>query len=295
MMPLSFYLQLVINALSLGSIYAVIALGFTLIFSVLKFSNFSHGGVMVMGAYFAFTLTQNFDIGFFPVMLLTGLFGAFLSSIVQFIGFERLRKGSGNEMLLFVSSATLGMLLQNIIVVTFAARFHAFPVFFRPIFFSVGPVTIATSELAMFLFSSVCIIFLMIMLYKTRLGIAIRAMALDSSTVRLMGINVSLIIAIAFFISGALGAIAGVFAGMTFVISPQLNDLILKGMIASIIGGLGNISGALLGGILLAFMETFLVYLVGGGIMPVFVFISTMIFLWLRPQGIVGKFTMEKV
>ncbi|MCL2367392.1 MAG: branched-chain amino acid ABC transporter permease [Oscillospiraceae bacterium] len=295
MLPWYFYVQLLINGLSLGSIYAVIALGFTLIFSVLKFSNFSHGGIMVMGAYAAFVLNRNTGMGFIPMMLLTAIIGALLSCVVQFIGFERLRRKQGNDMLLFVSSATLGLLLQNIIVINFAARFFAFPVFFRPMFFNIGPVTVATTEVVMFAFSAVCIVLLMIMLYKTRVGIAIRAMALDSNTVKLMGINVSVMIAIAFLISGALGAVAGVFSGMTFVLQPQLNELVLKGMIASVLGGLGNISGALFGGILLAMMEIFLTYFVGGGLMPAVVFIFAMVFLWLRPQGIAGKFTLEKV
>jgi len=294
-MPFTFYVQLFINAISLGSIYVVIALGFTLIFSVLKFANFSHGGIMVVSAYFAFVLTRDYSLGFLPVMLLTAVFGALLSCLVQLIGFERLRRKEGNVMLLFVASATLGALLQNTIVITFSSRYYSFPVFFPRLFYRFGPFTVPTVDLMMLVFSTICIVLLMFMLYKTRLGISIRALALDPSTVQLMGINVSAVMAITFMISGALGAVAGIFTGMSLILHPHLNQLVLKGMVASILGGLGNISGALYGGMLLAMMEVFLTYLVGGSVMPAYIFIFTCVFLLVRPQGISGKFTLEKV
>lgn len=290
-----YYLQLLVNGISLGSVYVMIALGFTLIFSVLKFSNFSHGGIMVVSAYFAYVLSTKFNLGFFATLAITAVFGAVLSCVVQYVGFERLRKKEGNIMLLFVSSATLGTLLQNIIVITFSSTYYSYPVFFEKTFYSIGSFTVATTDIMMLSLSTACIIILMLVLYKTRLGISIRALAMDSSTVRLMGINVTVVIAITFCISGALGAIAGVFCGMNYVLYPQLNQLVFKGMIASILGGLGNISGALYGGLLLGLAEVILTNFVGASFMPVFTFLFSMLFLLVRPQGISGKFTMEKV
>lgn len=290
-----YYLQLLINGLSLGSVYTIIALGFTLIFSVLKFSNFSHGGIMVVCAYFGFVLSSKLSLGFIPTILLVAAFGGILAGLVQYVGFERLRKKEGNVMLLFVSSATLGTLLQNFIVVTFSSTYYSYPMFFKTSFIKLGTFTVGVTDLMMLSFSAICIAILMFVLYKTRLGISIRALSMDANTAKLMGINTTVVIALTFAISGALGGVAGMFLGINYVLYPQLNGLVFKGMIASILGGLGNISGALYGGILLGIAEVFLTNFVGASLMPVFTFLFSVIFLLVRPQGICGKFTMEKV
>lgn len=291
-----YYIQLIINGIALGSVYSLIALGFTLIFSVLKFSNFSHGGVMVVSAYFAYIVCKNWNLGFVPMILITVLFGGCLSCLVQFIGFERLRRTKGSSMLFFVSSANLGTLLQNIIILMFASSYYSYPSFFSRSFFQINEnLTIAVTDMIMLGLSAVGILVLMYILYKTRMGISIRALSMDSDTAKLMGINVSFVMALTFFISGMLAAIAGVLCGMKFLLYPQLKDLVMKGMTASILGGLGNISGALYGGLLLGLLEVFMTNFVGSSLQPACTFLFAIIFLIFRPQGISGKFVKEKV
>lgn len=264
-----YYIQLIINGIALGSVYSLIALGFTLIFSVLKFSNFSHGGVMVVSAYFAYIVCKSWNLGFVPMILITVLFGGCLSCLVQFIGFERLRRTKGSSMLFFVSSANLGTLLQNIIILMFASSYYSYPSFFSRSFFQINEnLTIAVTDMIMLGLSAVGILVLMYILYKTRMGISIRALSMDSDTAKLMGINVSFVMALTFFISGMLAAIAGVLCGMKFLLYPQLKDLVMKGMTASILGGLGNISGALYGGLLLGLLEVFMTNFVGSSLQP---------------------------
>lgn len=291
-----YYIQLIINGIALGSVYSLIALGFTLIFSVLKFSNFSHGGVMVVSAYFAYIVCKSWNLGFVPMILIIVLFGGCLSCLVQFIGFERLRRTKGSSMLFFVSSANLGTLLQNIIILMFASSYYSYPSFFSRSFFQINEsLTIAVTDMIMLGLSAVGILVLMYILYKTRMGISIRALSMDSDTAKLMGINVSLVMALTFFISGMLAAIAGVLCGMKFLLYPQLKDLVMKGMTASILGGLGNISGALYGGLLLGLLEVFMTNFVGSSLQPACTFLFAIIFLIFRPQGISGKFVKEKV
>lgn len=291
-----YYIQLIINGIALGSVYSLIALGFTLIFSVLKFSNFSHGGVMVVSAYFAYIVCKSWNLGFVPMILITVLFGGCLSCLVQFIGFERLRRTKGSSMLFFVSSANLGTLLQNIIILMFASSYYSYPSFFSRSFFQINEnLTIAVTDMIMLSLSAVGILVLMYILYKTRMGISIRALSMDSDTAKLMGINVSFVMALTFFISGMLAAIAGVLCGMKFLLYPQLKDLVMKGMTASILGGLGNISGALYGGLLLGLLEVFMTNFVGSSLQPACTFLFAIIFLIFRPQGISGKFVKEKV
>ena len=291
-----YYIQLIINGIALGSVYSLIALGFTLIFSVLKFSNFSHGGVMVVSAYFAYIVCKSWNLGFVPMILITVLFGGCLSCLVQFIGFERLRRTKGSSMLFFVSSANLGTLLQNIIILMFASSYYSYPSFFSRSFFQINEnLTIAVTDMIMLGLSAVGILVLMYILYKTRMGISIRALSMDSDTAKLMGINVSFVMALTFFISGMLAAIAGVLCGMKFLLYPQLKDLVMKGMTASILGGLGNISGALYGCLLLGLLEVFMTNFVGSSLQPACTFLFAIIFLIFRPQGISGKFVKEKV
>ena len=291
-----YYIQLIINGIALGSVYSLIALGFTLIFSVLKFSNFSPGGVMVVSAYFAYIVCKSWNLGFVPMILITVLFGGCLSCLVQFIGFERLRRTKGSSMLFFVSSANLGTLLQNIIILMFASSYYSYPSFFSRSFFQINEnLTIAVTDMIMLGLSAVGILVLMYILYKTRMGISIRALSMDSDTAKLMGINVSFVMALTFFISGMLAAIAGVLCGMKFLLYPQLKDLVMKGMTASILGGLGNISGALYGGLLLGLLEVFMTNFVGSSLQPACTFLFAIIFLIFRPQGISGKFVKEKV
>ena len=291
-----YYIQLIINGIALGSVYSLIALGFTLIFSVLKFSNFSHGGVMVVSAYFAYIVCQNWNLGFLPMILVTVLFGGLLSCLAHLVGFERLRRTKGSYMLFFVSSSNLGTLLQNIIILMFASSYYSYPSFFSRSYFQVTEnLTIAVTDMIMLGLSAAGILILMYILYKTRIGISIRALSMDSDTAKLMGINVSLVMALTFFISGMLAAIAGVLCGMKFLLYPQLKDLVMKGMTASILGGLGNISGALYGGLLLGLLEVFMTSFVGSSLQPACTFLFAIIFLIFRPQGISGKFVKEKV
>ena len=291
-----YYIQLIINGIALGSVYSLIALGFTLIFSVLKFSNFSHGGVMVVSAYFAYIVCKNWNLGFVPMILITVVFGGCLSCLVQFIGFERLRRTKGSSMLFFVSSANLGTLLQNIIILMFASSYYSYPSFFSRSYFQITDnLTIAVTDMIMLGLSAVGILVLIYILSQPRLGLSIRALSMDSDTAKLMGINVSFVMALTFFISGMLAAIAGVLCGMKFLLYPQLKDLVMKGMTASILGGLGNISGALYGGLLLGLLEVFMTNFVGSSLQPACTFLFAIIFLIFRPQGISGKFVKEKV
>ena len=199
-------------------------------------------------------------------------------------------------MLFFVSSANLGTLLQNIIILMFASSYSSYPSFFSRSFFQINEnLTIAVTDMIMQGLSAVGILVLMYILYKTRMGISIRALSMDSDTAKLMGINVSFVMALTFFISGMLAAIAGVLCGMKFLLYPQLKDLVMKGMTASILGGLGNISGALYGGLLLGLLEVFMTNFVGSSLQPACTFLFAIIFLIFRPQGISGKFVKEKV
>jgi branched-chain amino acid transport system permease protein len=284
-----------LNGVSLGSVYTLISLGFTLIFSVLNFSNFSHGGVLVVSAYFGYLAAKNYGLELIPTLLAAGVFGGLLSGLVQVVGFERLRRSNAETMLYFVSASTLGTLLQNTMAITFSSTYYSYPPFFDEYFYEFFGLTLAVTDTMMLAISSFFIVLLMIVLYKTRLGVSIRALSMDQTAARLNGVDVSLVILMCFFMSGLLAAISGVFLGINYVLQPQLSNMVMKGFTASILGGLGNITGALYGGLILGVSEVFLIYFVGSGFAPVVIFFLTIAFLIWRPQGISGKFVHVKV
>ena len=292
---MSIVIQSLINGLSLGGVYATIAVGFALIFNILKFSNFSHGGVLVVTAYAGYLIQKTLNTNFWLTLLLTALFGGLLALVIESTAFRRLRVKKANVMLYFVSSITMGTLLENVIAVLFGDAFVSYPSFFDVYFFRWNGIVFIVTDLMQLAISLIVLGLIMFVLFKTRLGVSIRALSMDSDTAKLMGVNVSQVMALTFFISGMLAATAGVLCGMKFVLYPQLKDLVMKGMTASILGGLGNISGALYGGLLLGLLEISMTHFFGSSLAPACTFLFAIIFLLFRPQGISGKFVKEKV
>ena len=288
--------QQLVNGISLGSVYALIAVGFALIFNVLKFSNFSHGGVLAITAYAGFLISKNLNTNLWVTLILTAVVGGFLAVGIESVAFKRLRKKKSPVIYYFVSSITVGILLENLITIFFSSNFYSYPKFFKKSVIEIGGINIALTDLYMLVISAFALGVLMFVLYRTRLGTAIRALSMDANTTSLMGLNVHFIIAATFFASGFLGGIGGVFLGINYTLYPQLGQLVVKGFIASVIGGLGNILGAVVGAVLLGIIEVLLISIgfIGSGLSPVVIFGIMLVFLLLRPQGIAGFIIHEK-
>ena len=288
--------QLILNGISLGAVYAMIAVGFALVFNILKFSNFSQGGVITVTAYAGFMVNKVLHTNFLATLVVTALVGGFIALAVERIAFRRLRTTRSPVILYFVSSITMGMLLENLIVISFSSNFYSYPKFFETTVVRFMGLNAATTDLLMLATAVSALLALMFVLYRTRLGIAVRALSMDGPTTSLMGVNVNLVVAAVFFIVGSLGAVAGVFLGVNYTLYPQIGQMIVKGFIASVIGGLGNIAGAVIGAILLGLLEVGLTSVdgIGSGLAPVVVFVVTLVFLILRPQGIAGLIIQEK-
>ena len=294
-MGFDYYVQLLIGGISIGAMYAIIAVGWALIFSILKFSNFAHGGTMVCAAYIGMLFTRIFGANLPLILLLAALSGGIINMGVQLISFQRLRSSSKQVLLFFVSSITMGLLLQNIITIRFSGIFYSYPNFFPNRFVTIGPLNFDMPNLVMLLVASAVLLVLVFVLKKTRLGISIRALSLDANTTSLMGVNVNMIVFATFFVAGALAGIAGVFVGIKTILSPQIGSLYtVKGFMVCVIGGLGSLNGALFAALILGLVETFFSAVIGSALAPVGTFFFMLIFLVLRPQGISGVFSGEK-
>ncbi|MFP4303052.1 MAG: branched-chain amino acid ABC transporter permease [Alkalispirochaetaceae bacterium] len=289
-------IQQLINGLSLGAVYSLIAVGFALVFNILKFSNFSQGGVLSVTAYVGFLVATGLNLGFVQTLLLTAFAGAILALGIERVAFRRLRRKKSPIIYYFVSSITMGILLENLITVFFSSSFYSYPRFFEQATFAVLGFTISVLDVTMLGISAVSLAVLMFVLYRTVLGTAIRAISMDQDTSRLMGINVDLIIAATFVLVGIFGGLGGVFLGLKYTLYPQLGKLIVKGFVASVIGGLGNIFGAVVGAVLLGLIEVLLIGVpfIGSGLSPVVTFVILLVFLIVRPQGIAGILIKEK-
>jgi branched-chain amino acid transport system permease protein len=286
--------QVIINGLALGSVYALIATGFSLIFNVLKFSNFAHGAMMTFSAFSGYYLAAARGWGLVPTIL-AGIFTGMLVGVIgEFIAFRRITMRSSNPIYFFVSSITLGTLLEGLVTIKVGANFYNYPRFFKRSTLNFGSLVVSTSDLLMFFFSAAALIILVLIIQKTRIGRALRGVSFDRDTASLMGINTFGIISVTFMISGAMAGLAGVFLGINYTLYPTLGSLVVKGFIASVIGGLGSLSGAIIGAVLLGFIETLCIQFAGSGFTPIITFVIMLVFLLVRPQGIAGSNIQEK-
>lgn len=287
-------LQIIINGLAIGSVYALIATGFALIFNVLKFSNFSHGATMTAAAFISYFLVASKGWGLVPTLLVACASGALIALFGEFVGFRRITLNHSSPTYFFVSSITLGTLYEGLVTLKVGSNFYNFPGFFRNPTIKLGEFVLSTSDAIMFGISVLVLIILVYILEKTRLGRALRAVSFDRDTAQLMGINSTRIIQLAFVISGVLAGAAGMFLGVKYTLYPTLGGLVVKGFIASVIGGLGSLSGAIIGAVLLGVTETILLATLGSGYSTIATFAIMLVFLLVRPQGISGSNIQEK-
>ena len=252
-------LQQLVNGISLGGVYALEAVGFGLIFNILKFSNFSHGGVVAICAYFGYFITQRLIHNFVLSLFVTALVGGLVAVFIEKLVFRPVRLKGAPITLFIVNSITVAMLVQQFFAVTLGADYYPYPELFKETAFHFGNLTVSKTYLLMLAISGVVLLILSYVIRKTKVGIAIRAISSDIRTPSLMGVNVDNIISIAFFLSGILGGITGYLLGMTYTVDPFIGSMILKGIIAAIIGGMGSLGGGAIAGIMLGAVESLLI------------------------------------
>lgn len=283
--------QLILNSIIAGAIYTLVALGFNLIYGATKFFNLAHGVMAAIGGYavfyFAKTLGLNVYIAAILGAALAGLVGYGLDKFVYF----PLRKRKASNMVLLVASLGAMTALQAVIAILFSSQFKTLSqnIGTQRIFEIFGGV-ITQTQLVILLADIVVMVGLILLLYKTQFGKAIRAISDDEEVARIVGINTNKIIGYIFFIGSAIAGLAGIFVGFDTGIEPTMGlGLLLKGVIASIVGGVGNIYGGVLGAFLLSFVENFGIWKISGEWKDAIAFALLIAFLIFRPRGIMNK------
>ncbi|UBV44241.1 branched-chain amino acid ABC transporter permease (plasmid) [Deinococcus taeanensis] len=324
-MELSALLQNLLNGLAIGSVYAIFALGYTLVFSILGIINFAHGAVFTLGAYFTYTLVVGqFEnnglfkgVNLFPggsplsghpvTFALATLVGAALAGLVavliERVAFRPMRSRGADPLLALVSSLGVALVIVNLIQLLVGAEIYNFPSDaygeVRPaLSFTLGGnvVIIRTVQVVIFAVSLVMLAVLGFVIGRTKIGKALRAVAENPTTASLLGISVDRFIVITFFLSGFVGGLAGTLVGTAFgVAGPYFGVAYgLKGLAVIVLGGLGSIPGAVLGGLVIGLAEAF-VPADYSAYKDAVAFALLFIILLVRPQGLLGRSAIQKV
>ncbi|GAB4260535.1 branched-chain amino acid ABC transporter permease [Thermincola ferriacetica] len=297
-MSLGTFLQHLANGISLGSLYALVAIGYTMVYGILRLINFAHGDIFMMGTYFAFygiaVFTLPWYLSFLLAIVLTGILGMMLEAGA----YRPLRDAP--KISILISAIGASFLLENLAVVIFGGRPKAFPT--PRVLTDVVHIRSISIQNLTFVIPVVTIGLLIALLYlvhNTKAGMAMRAVAKDYETAAIMGVNVNKVISLTFFIGSMLAAVGGIMWGLKF---PQIIPLLgvmpgLKAFIAAVIGGIGDIKGAVIGGFVLGIGEIMLVAFLPEltGYRDAFAFVLLILILLFRPTGILGEKIAEKV
>lgn len=304
---MSEFFQHFINGITLGGVYALVALGYTMVYGILKFINFAHGDILMWASYVGlFTYnairgshpTGAFSVfAFFVAMIVAALFSSVLGMTIEKIAYKPLRKAVRLAPLL--SAIGVSYILSNTAQLFFGAHSRKldYPFDNTPIT-GAGGIAITPHQILILVVSGVTMVLLMLFVNKTRLGKAMRATSLDQDASSLMGINVNNIISLTFAIGSALAAIGGMLVSLDFKVYATMGTMLgLKAFVAAVVGGIGSIPGAMVGGLLLGLLETFGVALlrIPLGYKDTIAFVVLIIILIVRPSGILGKNIREKV
>ena len=287
--------QQLVNGLSLGSIYALIALGYTMVYGIIKLINFAHGDVMMVGAYSGWFAITVLHLPFLPALLFSMISCALLGVLIERIAYKPLRNASRIAALITAIGVSLFLEYGGMLLVT--AQVRTYPPVFPDTMYIVGGVYFKYGDIVMLITSFVLMALLHFTVQYTKVGKAMRAVSFDKEAALLMGINTNNIISFTFAIGSALAAAAGVLMGVYFNTIDPLMGIIpgLKAFVAAVLGGIGIIPGAMVGGLMLGLIESIVSGFGASTWRDAVAFLILILVLIVKPSGLFGKNVREKV
>jgi branched-chain amino acid transport system permease protein len=288
------FLQQLINGLSLGSVYALMAVGYSLVYSIMNFSNFAHGGVIMLGAYFGFFAITALKLPFLPAFIVAILGTGLLAVFIERVAYKPLRDRKAPFLYFIISAMGASIFLENIVIATIGPTFKNYPPIFDFTPVMMGQIAVGRLDGIAFIVSAISLTALVLFIDRTKLGKAIQASSYNMKACTLMGVNTDLVVLVVFALGGILAGVAGVFFGMKYTVYPQIGNITLKSFIAAVFGGLGSLPGAVLGSLLLGVIETLVSGYLSSQYRDLIAFVILIGVLVLRPSGIMGKVAEDK-
>ena len=288
-------LQQLVNGLILGGVYALLALGYTMVYGIIKLINFAHGDIYMIGAFMGYYLINILKFNFFLSLILAMIGTAILGVVIEFLAYRPLRNST--RIAALITAIGVSFLLQYGMIFFVGANTRSFPQVIKTVRFNLGPISISNIQLLILGISIFLMVALQFIVQKTKMGKAMRAVSVDSDAAQLMGINVNRTISFTFALGSALAGAAGVLIALYYNSLEPLMGMTpgIKSFVAAVLGGIGIIPGAALGGFVIGLLETFATALGLSDFRDAIVYAILIVILLIRPAGILGKNVKEKV
>ena len=289
------FLSYLINGLGLGSVYAIIALGYTMVYGIAKMLNFAHGDIIMIGAYVAFFALSRFLLPLFVSVILSIVVCTILGVVIERLAYKPLRQASSLSVL--ITAIGVSYFLQNAAQLLWTSNTKVFPSIVSNAYLKIGDLSISYLTIITIAVCIAIMIVLTLFISKTKTGMAMRACSEDKGAAMLMGINVNTTISITFAIGSGLAAIASILLCATYPsVYPTLGSMPgIKAFTAAVFGGIGSIPGAFLGGLMLGVIETLTKAYISTQLSDAIVFAVLIVVLLIKPTGLLGKKISEKV
>ena len=289
------FIQTLISGLSLGSIYALIALGYTMVYGIAKMLNFAHGDIIMIGAYAGIVTVNQLGLPPIVAVIVSVVICAGLGMLIEFLAYKPLRQAPPLSVL--ITAIGVSYLLQNLALIIFGSQQKAYPSLIELSSFTIGGVTVDGISVLTLLMTALIMVVLSFFINKTKLGKAMRAVSEDKNAASLMGISVNRTITLTFAIGSALAAIAGVLlCSFNTSLMPTTGSMPgIKAFTAAVFGGIGSIPGAFLGGLLLGIIEALAKAYISTTLANAIVFAVLIVVLLVKPAGLLGRYVPEKV
>lgn len=290
------FLQYVFSGLAIGMAYALVAVGYSLVFGILRLINFSHGSVYAFGAHMTMMFI-GFRWGPWYGVLTSVILSGILGVMIDKIALAPLRRKNSLPIASLITTIGVSYIIQNLLMIIYGSERKSFPNFFDYEGLDFGNLPITSSQFILFMISLLLLLVLTFVVKRTKIGLAMRAVEQNSKAASLMGIDVNYVITFTFFLGGASAAIAGsLIAGYYQLVYPTMGFMIgLKAFAAAVLGGIGVLHGSVVGGLVVGLAESFAAGYLGGTYRDAFAFIILIIILIIRPTGLFGKKGVTKV
>lgn len=288
-------MQQMVNGIALGSIYAMIALGYTMVYGTIRLINFAHGDVYMLGAFLGYYLVTVLGVNWMLALLITMGVIAVVGVLIERIAYKPLRHST--RVAALITAIGVSYLIQNLMIYFVGPEMRAFPAPIEVKMFKVFGLIVNSKQLLVLTVTITVMIALQIIVQHTRMGKAMRAVAVDQDAAQLMGINVDRVISFTFALGSALAGLAGILVGIYYnsIQATMGTAPGLKAFIAAVVGGIGSIPGAMIGGYLIGILETLVTYMGGAMYKDAVVYGLLIIILLVLPSGLLGKSVREKV